>query len=238
MSGFASGFPYFGNMGPRVTEDYSTGLRLGMSLGVSRGEGEEEEGSYSQRNKPTPVQLDLLPLGPAQRDSSPRDSSPAPTAALNWNPLVKTSSWTASANGICDVTETRSCGAHGVSPLDIDMNQMPLATDYDDDAVVSSPNSTVSSFHMDSAMHPGSHASSGKRERDENNMNGNEHELERACSRGSDEEEGDATRKKLRLSKEQSALLEESFKEHNTLNPVINQNPLTLCSFIGIIKNG
>ncbi|KAL5990773.1 hypothetical protein ACLOJK_011677 [Asimina triloba] len=36
---------------------------------------------------------------------------------------------------------------------------------------------------------------------------------------GSDEEEGEATRKKLRLSKEQSAILEESFKEHNTLNP-------------------
>lgn len=36
---------------------------------------------------------------------------------------------------------------------------------------------------------------------------------------GSDEEDGGTTRKKLRLSKEQSALLEESFKEHSTLNP-------------------
>ncbi|CAA6657064.1 unnamed protein product [Spirodela intermedia] len=36
----------------------------------------------------------------------------------------------------------------------------------------------------------------------------------------SDEEDGgDGSRKKLRLSKEQSAVLEESFKEHNTLNP-------------------
>lgn len=45
---------------------------------------------------------------------------------------------------------------------------------------------------------------------------------DRTCevsSRGSDEEEGGGTRKKLRLSKEQSALLEESFKEHSTLNP-------------------
>ncbi|EPS58259.1 hypothetical protein M569_16556, partial [Genlisea aurea] len=34
-----------------------------------------------------------------------------------------------------------------------------------------------------------------------------------------DDENGVNTRKKLRLSKEQSAFLEESFKEHNTLNP-------------------
>ncbi|XP_068666994.1 homeobox-leucine zipper protein HAT4-like isoform X2 [Aristolochia californica] len=35
----------------------------------------------------------------------------------------------------------------------------------------------------------------------------------------SDEEEGETTRKKLRLTREQSAILEESFKEHTTLNP-------------------
>lgn len=38
-------------------------------------------------------------------------------------------------------------------------------------------------------------------------------------SRASDDDESGLTRKKLRLSKEQSAFLEESFKEHNTLNP-------------------
>ncbi|XP_077234868.1 homeobox-leucine zipper protein HAT14-like [Tasmannia lanceolata] len=46
-----------------------------------------------------------------------------------------------------------------------------------------------------------------------------ETEAERASSRCSDEEEGGSTRKKLRLSKEQSCYLEESFKEHSTLNP-------------------
>lgn len=35
----------------------------------------------------------------------------------------------------------------------------------------------------------------------------------------SDDENG-LTRKKLRLTKEQSAYLEDSFKEHSTLNPV------------------
>ncbi|KAF5822486.1 putative transcription factor HB-HD-ZIP family [Helianthus annuus] len=43
--------------------------------------------------------------------------------------------------------------------------------------------------------------------------------VERASSRASDEDEHGLSRKKLRLSKEQSAYLEETFKEHNTLNP-------------------
>lgn len=37
-----------------------------------------------------------------------------------------------------------------------------------------------------------------------------------------DDEEGCNSRKKLRLTKEQSALLEDRFKEHSTLNPVSN----------------
>jgi len=52
-------------------------------------------------------------------------------------------------------------------------------------------------------------------------------DMERGSSRASDDEEDGSgpvatgTRKKLRLTKEQSALLEESFKQHSTLNPVI-----------------
>ncbi|KAJ0987317.1 hypothetical protein J5N97_005673 [Dioscorea zingiberensis] len=52
-----------------------------------------------------------------------------------------------------------------------------------------------------------------------NNSAGSSLPLDRAWSRASDEEENGLARKKLRLSKEQSAFLEESFKEHNTLNP-------------------
>ncbi|CAN6482176.1 unnamed protein product [Victoria cruziana] len=44
-------------------------------------------------------------------------------------------------------------------------------------------------------------------------------ETERVSSRVSDEDEEGSGRKKLRLTKEQSALLEESFKKHSTLNP-------------------
>lgn len=90
------------------------------------------------------------------------------------------------------------------------MNRVPAAVaDCDDETGVSSPNSTLSSLI------------SGKRS--EREQIGEETEAERAsCSRDSDDEDGaggDASRKKLRLSKEQSLVLEETFKEHNTLNP-------------------
>ncbi|XVF73507.1 hypothetical protein PTKIN_Ptkin12aG0207100 [Pterospermum kingtungense] len=93
----------------------------------------------------------------------------------------------------------------------IDVNRAPTMADCEEEGGVSSPNSTVSSI-------------SGKRnERDPVTVS-DETEAERAsCSRASDDEDGgaagDASRKKLRLSKEQSLVLEQTFKEHSTLNP-------------------
>ncbi|KAK3417064.1 hypothetical protein EUGRSUZ_H02817 [Eucalyptus grandis] len=92
----------------------------------------------------------------------------------------------------------------------VGVNRDILVVDLDDDDHVSSPNSTVSSI-------------SGKRsERDPHGEN--EVEAERtSCSCESIEEDGsggDGARKKLRLSREQSLVLEETFKEHNTLNRV------------------
>lgn len=95
----------------------------------------------------------------------------------------------------------------------LDVNRFPTvataAEETDDGAALSSPNSTVSSFQMDFCVRNGGRS---KRDLDV--------ETERASSRASDDEENGSTRKKLRLSKEQSAFLEESFKEHSTLNPV------------------
>lgn len=88
----------------------------------------------------------------------------------------------------------------------IDVNS---AAEYDG---VSSPNSAVSSV-----------SGGGKQsERDDDNAAAVAGERT-SCSRGSDDDDGggsDAARKKLRLTKEQSMVLEETFKEHNTLNPV------------------
>ncbi|XP_073115806.1 homeobox-leucine zipper protein HAT22 [Elaeis guineensis] len=73
----------------------------------------------------------------------------------------------------------------------------------------SSPQSTVSMF---------SHTKTKR----ENSMKSDE--TERVSSRVSDEEEEGNARKKLRLTKEQSALLEDKFKEQSTLNPKEKQN--------------
>lgn len=101
---------------------------------------------------------------------------------------------------------------------------------------VSSPNSGASSFPMDFSIFRGGSSTGnlgGNHNNNSSNIAGGHRmdlviyggndaaEAERASSRASDEDEnGLNTRKKLRLSKEQSAFLEESFKEHNTLNPV------------------
>ncbi|KAE8676590.1 Homeobox-leucine zipper protein HOX19 [Hibiscus syriacus] len=70
-----------------------------------------------------------------------------------------------------------------------------------------SPHSAVSSF------------SSGRVKR-ERELSSEEVEIEKNSSRVSyEDEDGLNARKKLRLTKEQSALLEESFKQHSTLNP-------------------
>ncbi|RZC48040.1 hypothetical protein C5167_040989 [Papaver somniferum] len=100
----------------------------------------------------------------------------------------------------------------------IDVNRMPQKTmistidNEEEEGGNSSPNSTLSSL-------------SGKRSlRDLEGGSEENYDMERACSRGiSDEEDGGSdtrnSNKKLRLSKDQSALLEDSFKENNTLNP-------------------
>ncbi|KAM5554623.1 homeobox-leucine zipper protein HAT3 [Rosa sericea] len=87
----------------------------------------------------------------------------------------------------------------------IDVNQAAVG-DYEDENGESSPNSTVSSL-------------SGKR-----SERGDDNEAERtSCSLGGSDDEdgnggGDMSKKKLRLTKEQSLLLEDMFKEHHTLN--------------------
>jgi len=112
----------------------------------------------------------------------------------------------------------------GGSSRGLDVNaQPPLAEDEAEEvaALSSSPNSAASSFQMDLCIYNRG-GSFYKR-----NYEGEAYD-QRASSRASDEDDnngsGGNARKKLRLSKEQSAFLEESFKEHNTLNPVSVRN--------------
>lgn len=73
-----------------------------------------------------------------------------------------------------------------------------------------------------------SNSSSIKQERESGEE---EVEVERVSSRVNDEDEEASPRKKLRLTKQQSGVLEDSFKEHATLNPVCH------LSFILFIPN-
>ncbi|KAL0324504.1 UNVERIFIED_CONTAM: Homeobox-leucine zipper protein HAT4 [Sesamum calycinum] len=127
-------------------------------------------------------------------------SSPSPFSIIN------RSSWTDVFPSSDRSSET--CRVETRSFLKgIDVNCLPTAVDVEEEAGVSSPNSTISSV-------------SGKRSEREATGGSDDHDIERASSRGiSDEEDAENSRKKLRLSKDQSAILEESFKEHNTLNP-------------------
>jgi homeobox-leucine zipper protein len=86
-----------------------------------------------------------------------------------------------------------------------DVNRLSM-DDADERAAISSPNSAASSFQMDFGIRSG-------RDR--------KIDLEAIdAERASYDEENGLTRKKLRLFKEQSDFLEESFNEDNTLNPV------------------
>ncbi|XP_059442466.1 homeobox-leucine zipper protein HAT4-like [Corylus avellana] len=156
------------------------------------------------------LQQNLMPcLLPTSASSS---SPPPPPPCFNlpkpsWNDAFLSSD-----------RNSETCRAETRSFLrGIDVNRPPSTGDCEEEVGVSSPNSTISSV-------------SGKRS--EREANGEDHETERASSRGiSDEEDAETSRKKLRLSKDQSAILEESFKEHNTLNP---KQKLALAKQLGL----
>ncbi|XP_020222789.1 homeobox-leucine zipper protein HAT9 [Cajanus cajan] len=96
----------------------------------------------------------------------------------------------------------------------------------DDDEVNNQPSSKTESYEYfrpqvssPSAVSSFSNSSSIKRERDQALGEEFEVEVEKVPTRVADVDEDGNPRKKLRLTKEQSAILEENFREHSTLNP-------------------
>ena len=112
-----------------------------------------------------------------------------------------------------DVNRAPSLSAAGAAAEDDEERDDAGAAGAAAAAASSSPNNSAGSFPTDFSAHgqtgPGPSGGGG----------------DRAGSRASDEDDGGSARKKLRLSKEQSAFLEESFKEHATLNPVSRTQP-------------
>ncbi|WVZ92565.1 hypothetical protein U9M48_038616 [Paspalum notatum var. saurae] len=174
---------------------------LGLGLGVGTAGGGEEGGAGSRAATrwwaapatPEPaVRLSLVPS--------------SSLLGLQWPPS--------------DTDAGRARSEAPARGFDFDVNRAPsaaasaLALEDDDEdaaggaaaALSSSPNDSAGSFPLDLGG-AGAHAAQ-------------QPAAERSSSRAaSDEDEGASARKKLRLSKEQSAFLEESFKEHATLNP-------------------
>ncbi|KAL3533951.1 hypothetical protein ACH5RR_007472 [Cinchona calisaya] len=149
----------------------------------------ESDSERKGSSDPPIVQLDLLPFSPVPRTHQA-------------NPSKLSFSW---------LTQNLAVAAEPGST-----NIQGRRVEQLDGTALSSPNSAASSFQMDFSIYR-SGSRSSKRDFDANY----EAETDRgASSRASDhEDENGMARKKLRLTKEQSAFLEESFKEHNTLNP-------------------
>ncbi|CAL5074037.1 unnamed protein product [Urochloa decumbens] len=178
-------------------------LGLGMGAGARRDEEAEAAGREVRRElefaagrcgRPEPepaVRLTLLPgLVPG-------------SLGLPWPPSsdATTRHFEASTTRGFDVNRAPSLSVAGAAAEDDD-DQDDAAGAGAVGAASSSPNNSAGSFPTDfSAQGQGGPGGGG------------------AGSRASDEDDGGSARKKLRLSKEQSAFLEESFKEHATLNP-------------------
>ncbi|CAI0402775.1 unnamed protein product [Linum tenue] len=166
-----------------------------------RGDDRRRVNASSSTDTHTPLQLDLLPFSPVLRRPAAAAAAAAPSEARFPWLIPADPALTSSEHGAMDgSTQGRR----------LDVNRLS-GEEGDDAAALSSPNSGGSSFQMDFGIGSGAFGR-GKRDLEAA-------EAERAGSRASDDDENGSTRKKLRLSKDQSAFLEESFKEHNTLNP-------------------
>ncbi|KAJ7299027.1 hypothetical protein O6H91_Y321700 [Diphasiastrum complanatum] len=194
-------------------------LDVGLSIGIRR-----KSGVPKNLKERPPVQLDLLPLRPLAREVvAERDivSLAPPELRISWQPLYQGSR----KDSFLVVFKNRSylctvnISVYGDSPAGFDVNHRPATISSEHPNVAFTDDSIISFFHSDAPRNGGSFV---KREREAVQEFDAEHDraFEVISSRaGSDEEEGGNSRKKLRLSKQQSALLEESFKEQSTLNP-------------------
>ncbi|XP_040383624.1 homeobox-leucine zipper protein HOX11 [Oryza brachyantha] len=186
------------SLGEAAMPDAGRELVLGLGVGVG------ERAAESGRRE--------LGFG-----SSRCGSSPEPTVRLTLLPMVP-------GLGLPWPSSSESRGHLEASTRGFDVNRPPssgggygAAEEEQDDAagaaLSSSPNNSAGSFPMDD------YSGQGRGGNDSAPGAGGAGGGDRSCSRASDEDDGGSARKKLRLSKEQSAFLEESFKEHSTLNP-------------------
>ncbi|GAA0183866.1 hypothetical protein LIER_42476 [Lithospermum erythrorhizon] len=217
--GSPKGFPFLHKS--EKMSSRSKDEELGFCMGLGRpsegdNEGRKEEMLLRNINEKRgsldpPLQLDLLPFSPVPRTQTSNSSFGFPWLSQN-------------LASVAVATEpVSSCGPVKVLELN---RRLSRVEEVDEGGAISSlsPISPVSSFHMDYTLNRNGRIM-GKRDFEGaiimGHNNNNESEDRGGSSRGSDDEENGSgnSRKKLRLTKQQSAFLEESFKEHCTLNP-------------------
>ncbi|XP_021721643.1 homeobox-leucine zipper protein HOX11-like [Chenopodium quinoa] len=192
------------SLGNRGVESNSAGYCMGSSRSTAEKEEEDDQreingGGSSSSSDPSRLQLDLLPLSPV-----PRSIQPPPPLRFPW---------------LTDNLSSEPGSSDGPGSKIMDPNRRPaVETTAEEVEEQSSPNSGTSSF-MEFSLYTSNNNNKRGNENNNNNNNYGQEMIGATTSKGSDDEENGSTRKKLRLSKEQSAFLEESFKEHHTLNP-------------------
>ncbi|KNA06584.1 hypothetical protein SOVF_179660 [Spinacia oleracea] len=212
------------SLGNRGVESNSVGYCMGSSSTARRstaeklgGEDDDHEinGGSSSSSDPSPLQLDLLPFSPV-----PRSIQPPPPLRFPW---------------LADNLSSEPGSSDGPGSKIMEANRRPaVGATAEEVEEHSSPNSGTSSF-MEFSLYTSNNNNNNNNKRGIDSLNnnygqemigivvggrgGDQGERGATTSRGSDDDENGSTRKKLRLSKEQSAFLEESFKEHHTLNP-------------------
>ncbi|XP_075475636.1 homeobox-leucine zipper protein HAT22-like [Primulina tabacum] len=150
----------------------------------------------------------VLGLGISPSTGEPKSANPSSAQKLH---KIQEPSLTLSLSG--EITHINNQHIHAAKKVDSDDNIKVGFNDNQSGDHLYRQESAASSFSNVSV----------KREREI--VSSEEVETERLSSRISDEDDdGSNGRKKLRLSKVQSALLEESFKLHSTLNPKQKQD--------------
>ncbi|KAK3157142.1 hypothetical protein QOZ80_2AG0116740 [Eleusine coracana subsp. coracana] len=184
-------------------ENHGLGLGLSLSLGIAT----------AAPTEPSPPQQRALNVAPVASLPAP----PPQQTPQCWNGFNAGFFFSPSSSGMDRSSERKPhqqpFHGHEMPFLrGIDVNRAPAAGEVsrrggscseDEEPGASSPNSTLSSL----SGKRGAPARSGG------------DDLTPRAGGSDDEDSGGGSRKKLRLSKDQAAVLEESFKEHNTLNP-------------------
>ncbi|KAJ7550003.1 hypothetical protein O6H91_07G078000 [Diphasiastrum complanatum] len=175
------------------------GTELGLSVGLSASKVDEPNNL-----KERPVQLNLLPLRPLARKAS-----------------VERNFVSIAALDLPDSGQALDLRSRKNSLLEIDVNQRPATDSFEHlITVASTTDSNITSlFQCDALRNEGSSTKRGREAVQEFDSQHEYRTFELNSSRGGSDEEGGNSRKKLRLAKEQSALLEDNFKEQSTLNP-------------------